>query len=68
MAADDLARDIDPADIDPADIDADGWRTLIDEGPAESFELDDLTLIAELTHPMRGTLVRRLKQPDFELF
>lgn len=31
--------------------------------PEERRELDDLDLLAEMTHPIRGVILRRLKQP-----
>lgn len=42
----------------------DGWETLPGcESPAEQMDLDDLDLLAEATHPMRGAILRRLKSP-----
>jgi DNA-binding transcriptional ArsR family regulator len=47
---------------DAADADA-GWSSITDDEPAELFEIDDLGLMDEVTHPMRGKVMRRLKQP-----
>ena len=33
------------------------------DGPAEYHDLDDLDLVAELTHPTRSRIIRSLKQP-----
>ncbi|MCB0968053.1 MAG: helix-turn-helix domain-containing protein [Ilumatobacter sp.] len=48
-----------------SDGDADpGWEPEPGaEAPAESLELDDLDLLAELTHPTRSRVIRALKQP-----
>lgn len=45
-------------------IDDDGWVPLEGVGaPEERRELDDLDLMAEVTHPIRGSILRRLKEP-----
>jgi DNA-binding transcriptional ArsR family regulator len=41
-----------------------GWVPVDGVGrPDERRELDDLDLIGEMTHPVRGVILRRLKQP-----
>lgn len=48
----------------PMDSDPDGWEPVDGIGPPiERRELDDLDLMAEVTHPVRGGILRRLKQP-----
>ena len=50
--------------LDDMPIDDEGWVPV--EGispPAERRDLDDLDLMAEVTHPIRGPILRRLKQP-----
>ena len=48
---------------DPTDPN-EGWETLPGCGsPAEQMDLDDLDLLAEATHPIRGAILRRLKSP-----
>lgn len=37
--------------------------TADDVAPAEVYELDDLDLLAELTHPTRSAVLRRMKEP-----
>ena len=32
-------------------------------GPAERIDVDDLALLSELTHPVRSSIMRRLKEP-----
>jgi DNA-binding transcriptional ArsR family regulator len=50
-------------DDDTADTD-DGWMPVDAVGPQqEQRDLDDLDLVAEMTHPVRGVILRRLKQP-----
>jgi DNA-binding transcriptional ArsR family regulator len=50
-------------DDDTADTD-DGWIPVDGVGPQqEQRDLDDLDLVAEMTHPVRGVILRRLKQP-----
>jgi DNA-binding transcriptional ArsR family regulator len=50
-----------PADDGPAD---DGWVPVAGvDGPDERLDLDDLGLLADVTHPVRGKLLRRLKHP-----
>lgn len=43
---------------------ADGW-TPIDgvSEPSDVYELDDLDLLGHITHPVRGAIVRRLREP-----
>lgn len=44
--------------------DADGWTPVPGAGePVEIHELDDLDLLAHVTHPVRGAVLRRLKDP-----
>ena len=44
--------------------DDDGWVPVDGIGsPADRRDLDDLDLMAEVTHPVRGAILRRLKQP-----
>lgn len=44
--------------------DADGWTPVPGVGePLEIHELDDLDLLAHVTHPVRGAIMRRLKEP-----
>lgn len=49
------------------DVDADeraGWIPVEGVGePAERLELADIELLTETTHPIRGRLLRRMKQP-----
>lgn len=40
-----------------------GWEPIDGAEPSERMDLDDLALIDELTHPIRGTIARRLKEP-----
>ena len=40
-----------------------GWEPIDGAEPPERMDLDDLALIDELTHPIRGTIARRLKEP-----
>ncbi len=45
-------------------VPADGWEPV--EGvtePIDRFEMHDLDLLAEVTHPIRGPILRRLKEP-----
>lgn len=50
--------------IDGMPIDDEGWVPVDGVGaPAERRDLDDLDLMAEVTHPVRGSILRRLKQP-----
>ena len=45
-------------------VDAEGWVPIPDCGePAEQHVLCDLDLLAEATHPIRGRILRRLRQP-----
>ncbi|MDW3214212.1 MAG: helix-turn-helix domain-containing protein [Ilumatobacteraceae bacterium] len=45
-------------------IDDDGWVPVAGVGaPEERRDLDDLDLMAEATHPIRGMILRRLKEP-----
>jgi len=47
-------------DVEPHD----SWQTLPGcESPADQLDLDDLDLLREVTHPIRGGILRRLKQP-----
>jgi DNA-binding transcriptional ArsR family regulator len=39
------------------------WTPTVDDDPAEVLEMEDLALIDEVTHPMRGRILRRLKEP-----
>ncbi|HSJ90714.1 MAG TPA: helix-turn-helix domain-containing protein [Ilumatobacter sp.] len=59
---DDLAEtDFNIEHDDPVE---DGWTPVPGVGePVERFELDDLDLLGHLTHPVRGALLRRLKEP-----
>jgi DNA-binding transcriptional ArsR family regulator len=57
MASDDAAPDLTPHLAD------DGWEDAAVDEQAESLEIEDFTLIDELTHPMRGRIVRRLRTP-----
>ena len=42
----------------------DSWETVPGcEAPAEQLDLADLDLVAEVTHPTRGAILRRLKSP-----
>ena len=41
----------------------DGWAAASGDEPAERLELDDLALVAEVTDPIRGRIMRRLKDP-----
>jgi DNA-binding transcriptional ArsR family regulator len=44
--------------------DAGGWTPVPEVGePDEVFELDDLDLLAHMTNPVRGAVLRRLKEP-----
>ncbi|MFW2333316.1 helix-turn-helix domain-containing protein [Ilumatobacter sp.] len=46
--------------IEPSDT----WQSIPGcESPAEQFDLDDLDLLGEVTHPIRGAILRRLKSP-----
>lgn len=50
--------------LDGMPIDEEGWVPVDGVGPPEQRrELDDLDLMAEVTHPVRGSILRRLKQP-----
>ncbi len=50
----------DLADLDPGD----DWETLPGcETPAVHLNLTDLDLVAEVTHPIRGGILRHLKSP-----
>jgi AcrR family transcriptional regulator len=54
-----------PADA-PAGTSADSaaWEPVAGIGaPADEFELDDLDLLGELTHPTRSAVLRRMKDP-----
>ncbi len=43
---------------------SDSWQSIPGcEAPDEQFDLDDLDLLAEVTHPIRGAILRRLKSP-----
>lgn len=45
-------------------IEPDAWTPVPGvEPPVEVVELDDLDLLAEITHPIRGRVLRRLKDP-----
>ena len=49
---------------DPTQPDESVWEAIPGVAePVERFELDDLDLLADLTHPVRGAIVRRLKEP-----
>lgn len=39
------------------------WSSCVDDECAEKFEMDDLSLLDDVTHPIRGMIVRRLKDP-----
>ncbi len=46
------------------DLGDDGWTPVPDCGePADRYMLQDLDLISEVTHPVRGLVLRRLRQP-----
>ena len=48
----------------PASADDQGWVREPGVGePDEKLELTDLDMMLEATHPVRGTILRRLKQP-----
>lgn len=52
----DETRDEDPSNA--------GWVPVPGVGdPLELFEMDDLDLLAHVTHPIRGAILRRLKEP-----
>lgn len=41
-----------------------GWSPVAGAGePDEVYELDDLDLLGHVTHPVRGAIVRRLREP-----
>jgi predicted ArsR family transcriptional regulator len=47
-----------PSDDSPA------WEPVLgSEAPADEFELEDLDLLVELTHPTRSAILRRLRDP-----
>jgi len=49
---------------DPTHPDEPVWEAVPGvEEPVDRFELDDLDLLSDLTHPVRGVIVRRLKDP-----
>jgi len=49
---------------DTVDEFEDGWTPTAHWGePAENLALADLDLLAEATHPVRGNILRRLRQP-----
>jgi DNA-binding transcriptional ArsR family regulator len=51
----------DRADAAPS---AEGWEPVPGVGePVERVELDDIERLTELTHPVRGPIMRRLKEP-----
>jgi DNA-binding transcriptional ArsR family regulator len=60
-----------PTSTEPAEsrepapnTDADGWTVLPGcESPVERLEMRDLDLVAEITHPIRGQIVRHLRKP-----
>lgn len=39
------------------------WEPITNDGPADELELDDLDLLNDLTHPLRGAIFRRLRAP-----
>ena len=41
----------------------DGWTTVSDAEPAERMVFADLDFLDEVTHPVRGLLVRRFREP-----
>jgi DNA-binding transcriptional ArsR family regulator len=43
--------------------DGDPWTTALDFQQVGAMELEDLDLLAELTHPMRGRILRNLDSP-----
>ncbi|MDJ0769231.1 MAG: helix-turn-helix domain-containing protein [Ilumatobacter sp.] len=48
----------------PPEIDDAGWTPTPGAAePLDEFEMHDLELIADVTHPVRGSIVRRLHQP-----
>lgn len=50
-----------PADDEISEI---GWEPVAGvDGPLDEVRLQDLGLLAEVTHPVRGPLLRRLKEP-----
>ena len=53
---------IDSTLVEPEPTDT--WQTLPGcEAPADELALDDLDLLAEATHPVRGAILRRLRSP-----
>lgn len=47
-----------------ADDDAlDGWDVVIDGGPDERIDFDDLATLSEVTHPLRGRLLGCFRHP-----
>lgn len=40
------------------------WRPIVDDPPAEELLLESLDVMRDVTHPMRGSLLRRLRHPS----
>jgi DNA-binding transcriptional ArsR family regulator len=53
----------DPTPDAAASAAVDGWVITFDDEPAERLDLEDLGLVAEVTNPIRGRMMRRLKDP-----
>lgn len=61
---DDTADDTADDTTDDTADDTAGWESCVDPDEVpDLLELDDLDLVAELTHPIRGKILRRLKEP-----
>lgn len=52
-----------PANTDRATSEVDGWEPIDGVEQAQSAVIDDLDLLPDLTHPVRGMLLRRLREP-----
>lgn len=59
-----MALQHDHADDQGDDAHDGGWEPVPGAGETpDVFELDDLELLGHVTHPMRGAILRRLKEP-----